>query len=99
LPSFPPLSLHDALPIFLSTSTLQNERDVAVVRLEPPEITDLDGHCDKKTAAAGAKDRHVGHLGPRYLFAVTCPHHDERARSNSVDRKSTRLNSSHVSIS
>src|SRR5699024_12688166 len=77
------LSLHDALPIY-----------------------DLTGHCDLHVFKSGIKplwevsDRAVGCSnsllnGPKHLFAS----HAQDPNNRDGDRKSTRLNSSHVSIS
>src|SRR5699024_12803848 len=87
------LSLHDALPICW--------RSDLVVRQNGPEPQGAPGiHYQPQTAISGVRIVEACFdLLPRHLPALTglcAPHGDRAAR---LDRKSTRLNSSHVSIS
>src|SRR5207249_8408507 len=79
-PPFYPLSLHDALPIFLGIGDRSHR---ACLRVDADSQPDLP--------RAGDADRHGGqHLQHAEGLA---------ANLHRQDRKSTRLNSSHVSIS
>src|SRR5207249_5297195 len=93
-----PLSLHDALPIFVDAisgaGALRLETaawgvDVVVVGSQkalalPPGLAFVSMSAKAWAAAASAK-------APRFYFDLV--------RERKADRKSTRLNSSHVSIS
>src|SRR5207249_10295587 len=94
-----PLSLHDALPIcdrlLVARAHLQRERPLPrfrqeLVRLEPP--ADLAAEPEP-VEAAGCEDDRV----ERPLSPLAQPRLD--VSTERLDRKSTRLNSSHVSIS
>src|SRR5699024_11873064 len=83
--SIPTLSLHDALPILLALSITQRHRELALLR------------------AVGATPRQVRRLivGETLVLAVlaTALAVAPGQLLGRLDRKSTRLNSSHVSIS
>src|SRR5699024_11785250 len=89
------LSLHDALPIFRDLEVLREVRPVDLGNLlhdlrlaeERDEVVDPLGQL-----RAGTHQRVVGSLLRSDLAR-------DRLRAPSPDRKSTRLNSSHVSIS
>src|SRR5699024_11554022 len=85
------LSLHDALPILLSLgivegSSVMGLTEAEYAALSPEEQADRRWKVEEKFLAAGASAvlRNLSEL-PAYL--------------EGLDRKSTRLNSSHVSIS
>src|SRR5439155_14848122 len=82
-PSIYPLSLHDALPIF------------AVVE---PMAHDSADHRVGLTEGQAPPDQIIGEIGRGgEVLAGGCAH--PPARTSPPDRKSTRLNSSHVAIS
>src|SRR5699024_11897328 len=90
-PSLSTLSLHDALPI----STVLRTEDVAAedpVRCEAEqcgrERRERHQHEDARDEGVPREDRHAEHRH------AGCAEREDRG-----DRKSTRLNSSHVSIS
>src|SRR5699024_12412625 len=87
-PHLSTLSLHDALPISFAhgVGVLLGvpDKDVAGVELVKAGVAQQDAGLDVGDVL-GALLVHGGKVGPRVLEAV--------------DRKSTRLNSSHVSIS
>src|SRR5690606_41077000 len=81
-----PLSLHDALPISEATAAMPSAASA-----QPCTI-----HC-RRASAMGSMDR-----GPRFTWpspTFRAAPTDEVAGDESEDRKSTRLNSSHVKIS
>src|SRR5690606_41288641 len=92
-PATSTLSLHDALPIL----------DPALVHGGDP-VEDLDGRRDRDEERDRAEDRAGEHRLPAREHVVT-PHEEaeqrdgEAGESDELDRKSTRLNSSHVKIS
>src|SRR5690606_41957371 len=85
-------SLHDALPIwFTREETTQLLNQVMKLDLSAPEIAALD-------------DRTEGWIAGLQLAALSIKDHQDRSEfisafTGSQDRKSTRLNSSHVKIS
>src|SRR5690606_41910013 len=78
-----PLSLHDALPIFFPTAARQDDRNSSS-KDRPARSAATSG---EPVFPCGARDR-----PPSRTRRV-------RRRSRCLDRKSTRLNSSHVKIS
>src|SRR5690606_41663014 len=86
------LSLHDALPIFPRGPRRRGDRLVAGLEDEPvgaPALRRARADAPGDVPAPG------DHPGGRALRAVPEP----VLRASTVDRKSTRLNSSHVKIS
>src|SRR5690606_42076973 len=92
-----PLSLHDALPI---CAVLEAAFGVILLGLD-----ESDSRCSFPVLATSIAARHG--MAPRHFNASDAPQKPMhtlacsacRMRSNSIDRKSTRLNSSHVKIS
>src|SRR5205814_4061634 len=89
------LSLHDALPIFCPAGqTLTRKqlarKDRAVIYAAQPEVC---GACALKGRCTARSRRFV----TRHLHEAALQGMDQRATSE--DRKSTRLNSSHLGIS
>src|SRR5207249_7614621 len=91
-----PLSLHDALPIFVAIVIALRVRRVRTPRL------DDDGAHDR------GRDQCAVWIGANHAFGDELLHNDDDALrrerrlfldAQQSDRKSTRLNSSHVSIS
>src|SRR5207253_9927267 len=90
------LSLHDALPIF--------HRKHALV--DPDDLVEERNAVGQ--ARAGRADRAAREVAVEDALGLAEPHHDrllgfrnnrEAGRQQEQDRKSTRLNSSHVAIS
>src|SRR5207249_11360819 len=88
-----PLSLHDALPI-------SQHRAAAAA---PGRLGHAAGPADRARAAGGAYGRAADGTHPATPVARALRSHAARRSEGAgrarVDRKSTRLNSSHVSIS
>src|SRR5699024_11917437 len=86
-----PLSLHDALPILdhIRRKTLDLSALKAIVLDEADEMLRMGFIEDVETVMAELPESHQ-----TALFSATMPEPIRR-----IDRKSTRLNSSHVSIS
>src|SRR5207249_9776151 len=91
-----PLSLHDALPIFEHLAQVVHDLDEAA---EPGGGFAADGG-DLVHLAGGGEQRQLARLGIR-LQMIQRRFADAARRlvDDAQDRKSTRLNSSHVSIS
>src|SRR5206468_12801199 len=89
-PSLSPLSLHDALPIFLGSAGLR------VVLSAAKRLRDVDGQF--AVCGLGEHVREVFRVGG---FDAIIDIHSDRptALAKLTDRKSTRLNSSHDQIS
>src|SRR5207249_11697677 len=93
------LSLHDALPIYLHAVVLEHRRQ----REDVADVVVDDQHAPAGERLGRAVDL-VEHLAVRFLHArgVDVQREDdlvEEPLDRVQDRKSTRLNSSHVSIS
>src|SRR5690606_42120914 len=88
--TYPP-SLHDALPIFTEVVLLAD--DVGQQRRAVPFLHQADGN-----ARHVPRDRHAG-VQQRQAAAARAGHRARPVGFEDVDRKSTRLNSSHVKIS
>src|SRR5207249_11466324 len=90
------LSLHDALPIY-------RPRRVEPVDRESGGARDAEGRPALPLGLPGVDREHLHERGERFVEPDTVPprHRDEVAEPHVrvLDRKSTRLNSSHVSIS
>src|SRR5690606_40878566 len=86
------LSLHDALPISRSAAVAHRRRDAVLTSRVPPSSPHIP--------LAGAPG-HEQRQETRFLQRPEwCQHHaGRRQRHRHRDRKSTRLNSSHVKIS
>src|SRR5207249_7929063 len=89
-PALPPLSLHDALPILLAAGALLLSLFVVNEARAPQPIMPLRLFASRERA--GAYATRILYLGAMmgFWFFIT---------QFLQDRKSTRLNSSHVSIS
>src|SRR5699024_11883302 len=88
------LSLHDALPISLKTSTSNNETNIdttqTLIEQLQTQIDDLKSKTKQYYTLFEDSAKGVG---------TTIPLNDNLNSFDLIDRKSTRLNSSHVSIS
>src|SRR5699024_12232759 len=89
-PSTLPPSLHDALPIFLYTSGTTGTPKGAV--LTHGSVVGSAG-AQVEHFQTGQDDVYLGVMPLNHVGGLTCTVTDV------IDRKSTRLNSSHVSIS
>src|SRR5690606_41031154 len=90
-----PLSLHDALPIWHARRRRALEPDEQQAEVPPPLVQVLEVH-----QAPPAHDRHpVGHLLDLREDVAGEDHRLAARPGLGEDRKSTRLNSSHVKIS
>src|SRR5690606_41821463 len=90
-PSIYTLSLHDALPISLDVSS----------HVSPGTAAER-AHAPRQQPGAGrSPGRYLVRSGSVYLFQIRMPEDigGKPARILRIDRKSTRLNSSHVKIS
>src|SRR5438874_3238962 len=85
------LSLHDALPISLALASLPRY-------LQPEDVERLIASCDR-ASAVGRRDRTILLLLARRTWPGARSGSQSDTRRNCEDRKSTRLNSSHVEIS
>src|SRR5690606_41387238 len=85
-----PLSLHDALPI---SSGLSRQCLLARPHLADPQLAGLAGAASRRRGCEGARACDQGLVDVRAQLARRA------ALSGELDRKSTRLNSSHVKIS
>src|SRR5207249_10147149 len=98
-PTTPTLSLHDALPIYQPDLVYRTEREKFAAIIE--EIKEK--HTKGQPALVGTISIEKSELLASMLKRQGVPHvvlnakHHER-EAEIVDRKSTRLNSSHVSI-
>src|SRR5205814_2672734 len=90
-PVTPRLSLHDALPISRRRYAAQTFRSVS--RARPEACTTSNDLVAAPVLHAGAGDRR------RTLIGRIASVHVTRATRAATDRKSTRLNSSHLGIS
>src|SRR5207253_4067974 len=88
------LSLHDALPIF----ELAGERKVERGRLQP-HASIRDFRLKVKLNSLGRLNLNHELVGLNVRSRPFGEHHDRRLFVLNQDRKSTRLNSSHVAIS
>src|SRR5207253_5918636 len=95
-PDAPTLSLHDALPIWVAHGTTHEaaRRGERLLGLRPSRPR---AHHDDRELHAAA--RRVDRGPRRHAIDPAALHHDALAPVAQLDRKSTRLNSSHVAIS
>src|SRR5207249_11958080 len=92
----PPLSLHDALPIYLPPAPDADDASGRRERLEVRREVLVREHLDDHVDPVPAHERH----GAREVVLLLVVGDEVRAvLLHELDRKSTRLNSSHVSIS
>lgn len=68
----------------LKTSPLEHERDVAIIGLDPAEISRLDREAHEETTTAESINRNIRYLGARYLGSVCSAHHHERLEGGPV---------------
>src|SRR5699024_12234719 len=91
------LSLHDALPIFKGPEVLESTRRVDTVVLDKTgTVTTGTMTLDAAIPAPGIEAELLRRAG---AVEAASEHPIARAIADGADRKSTRLNSSHVSIS
>src|SRR5207249_9890012 len=93
-PPISPLSLHDALPI--SPRHVDVTEDLEIPGLAPARLVDLGDVAARDRAGVVDQEIGVGAFGGE-LVDIAAVAQIERVIAQ--DRKSTRLNSSHVSIS
>src|SRR5207249_10870118 len=88
-----PLSLHDALPIYRCRAVVTGERGLRVEARDAGRLADQLGRRERTAAGQRQQIRTeaLDQAGDLALEGVD--------RHGQLDRKSTRLNSSHVSIS
>src|SRR5207245_8593987 len=86
----PPLSLHDALPSYFTLTPGDISENVRVLRNAMFRIYPYEGQI-----APGPDDTYV----PELAFVRVDPEHGVPQHPHVLDRKSTRLNSSHGSTS
>src|SRR5690606_41310758 len=97
-PSITPLSLHDALPILMLVKTRATAQAVQPAGASREPGSNLGGSSSSSSSLIAASD-----VPPDTGSAVTA-YPEKKSRAGRVllvlvDRKSTRLNSSHVKIS
>src|SRR5690606_41725668 len=97
-PPLSPLSLHDALPIFLAQPPQQPSKILSLVRGDTTQWTLLILCNAALPGAVRLVRRTVVFLGAADS-ALECSHQSRVVFDLLLDRKSTRLNSSHVKIS
>src|SRR5690606_39597331 len=92
-----PLSLHDALPIYQRTvlqAEIEHQQEIAdVLLVEVVAVQEVGGVAPAEGLAVVAADHDEGVF--QLAARLQALHH----AADQVDRKSTRLNSSHVKIS
>src|SRR5699024_12235717 len=92
------LSLHDALPI-LALITITHENHVQVVQATQQFVQQLLMKVGPETIILGPTPSPIPRIKDRYRYQCMIKYKHEPKLRTFIDRKSTRLNSSHVSIS
>src|SRR5207249_7283829 len=91
-----PLSLHDALPIYLRSARARGDDAASTSRFGDPGFSDRKRRMDSGYQRSGpGKEQRVA----RRACVVGRERISNLVANGAPDRKSTRLNSSHVSIS
>src|SRR5690606_39440486 len=88
------LSLHDALPIYFLAASQEMDRFLKMT--SAPTLEDLCYALDLNRRAPLIKQRQNR---PQQLATLIANHLKIDSQATDIDRKSTRLNSSHVKIS
>src|SRR5207244_11034431 len=98
-PSIYTLSLHDALPISIGNLNSSDWKRLVVLGEVATDDVIICGDCSSDLRTRGAVDWRMGRRRMhRGLCRRRCARPDERKDSGTLDRKSTRLNSSHQII-